>query len=196
MLTVSRRGFLAAGSSGAAALALAACGDDPDPRAEVRDTELVTTALGAEGNLQAAYSALDPGPDGAVAVKAFIKASAARQSALAKLGASGPPPPKAPSGSDPQGFESTDTAANAAIAAYREAAGISSATEARATTAAYLAAVASELATVRGFAGTDQSPEPFVTGLAAKPLVTTDATTSSTTSSSTTTSSTSTATTP
>lgn len=190
MLIVSRRGFLAAGSSGAAALALAACGEDPDPRADDRDPELLSTALGAETRLQVAYSDLSPGPDGTAAVNAFSKASGARQQALAKLGAStSNAAPDSTPGNDPQGFESTDTAASAAIAAYREAAGISSATEARAITAAYLAAVASELATIRGLAGGDQSPEPFVTGFASKPLVAAEDTTtsSSTTSSSTTT---------
>ncbi len=74
-------------------------------------------------------------------------------------------------------------AENAAIAAYREAAGPLSTSELRGTAIAFAAAVAAELAVMQGFAGADQVPGPFVTGGEQEPYVAADDTAADTTSS-------------
>ncbi|MET0730599.1 MAG: hypothetical protein ABWZ03_05350, partial [Solirubrobacterales bacterium] len=57
MQTVSRRGFLVIGGTGAAGAVLAGCGGSvDDPRDEGRDPELLAAALAAETALGDAYA--------------------------------------------------------------------------------------------------------------------------------------------
>ncbi len=195
MLTVSRRGFLALGGTGAAVLA--GCGGEVDPRAEGDDPELLDAALEAEAGLEAAYGNLSGGAvaagAGAEVVKRSRDASAERQQELGRLGA-GEPTGDGSTAAAGTGLESVEPAANAAIAAYREAARLLSTTEGRSTTMGFLAQVAAELAAIRGLFGADQAPEAFVTGGTEKPFeaAAEETTTTSTTSTSTTDSTTST----
>src|SRR5918996_3411443 len=80
MQTVSRRGFLVIGGTGAAGAVLAGCGgSEDDPRAEGRDPELLVAALAAGTALGDAYVSAQP-PAGAerTALGAFATASEKR----------------------------------------------------------------------------------------------------------------------
>ena len=190
MLTVSRRGLFALGGTGAAVV-LAGCGSEDDPRAEGNDQELLDNAMAAESGLQAAYDStaggVEGGRAGAEVVNHSRDASSERQQELGRLGAGGTP--GGGSSATGTGLEATETAANAAIAAYRQCAGLLPSAEDRATTMGFLAQVAAELAAIRGLFGEDQAPEAFVTGgeeppfQAAPPETTTTSTTTSSTTS-------------
>jgi hypothetical protein len=193
MLTVSRRGLLALGGTGAATV-LAGCGSEPDPRAESDDQQLLTNAYAAEVDLQTAYDALardaGAGDDSASVIGRSQRASSERQAELGSLGASaGQSQSNAGSadGAD-TGLGPSEAAANAAIAAYRQCAGLLPEAADRATTMGFLAQVAAELAAIRGLFGADQVPEAFVTGGSEPPFVAEaqETTTTSTTSTSTT----------
>jgi hypothetical protein len=187
MLTVSRRGLFAIGGTGAAA-ALAGCGGAVDERDDADDNQLLDSALEAEAALGAAYGALS-GPEvssgqGAQVRKSCQSNSQKRQQELESLGAS--QPTGGATGSGGGGLDPTVTAANAAIAAYRQGARLLGVTDQRATSTGFLAQVAAELAALRGLFGEDQAPVAFVTGDAQRPLQAAATTTTSTTSSSTT----------
>jgi hypothetical protein len=194
MPKLTRRSLFAVGGTGAAGLVVAGCGTADDPRTEGRDGELLDAAATAEAKLGAVYDGLDAGPQGNPAVQQFRDASSSRLDELNKLGAKGVSAP-ADSGAVPA---DAVAAANAAIAAYRNVVRFGSTTELRSTAIKSGTQVSSEQATLRGLSGENQSPEPFVTGLQAKPYVASDDSTddtTSTTSTSTSTPSTSTTTT-
>ncbi len=177
MQTVSRRGLFLIGGSGAAGAMLAGCGGSTDdPRAEGRDPELLATALAAETVLGEAYAVGGEGGAPApvtAAIESFIAASRKRAERLAGL--------LEQAGGEAQ---ETDTPApgteieqgNAAIAAYRTAAGLLSTAQLRGTAIAFLAAVAAELAVMSDLAGDDPAPRAFVTGLPGEPYVAGDET--------------------
>ncbi len=198
MLTVSRRGFLALGGTGAAGVALSACGTIADQRDDASPSELNTAQANAETALAAAYSqaasALPKGEERA-ALESFAAAAAKRTDAFGGATAQAgdtPPPDGGPD--SPEALDGAIHAANAAIAAHRQAAGLLDTTEDRAQASSFLVACAAELAAVNGFAGKDEVPFAFVTGGPEKPYESTDSPagseTTSTTSSSTTSSST------
>ena len=156
MPSLSRRGFIALGGSGAAGLILASCGEEDDPRAEGSDDELLSAALGAETALQGAYN--EDGLAGITPARAVISLQEERISELGELGAETPEAPEA-------GGDVVD-ASNAAIAAYRELAGVGSSTEVRAAGTRGLAEIAAVLAAV---SAEDPAPTAFVTGGAEDP---------------------------
>jgi hypothetical protein len=194
MPKLTRRGLLAVGGAGAAGLAVAGCGTEDDPRADGRDGEILERAASAEASLGAIYDGVDAGAEGNPALQQFRDASSARLDELNRLGASA-----ADAADSEVTVAAAITAADPAIAAYREGAGFLSTTDMRATVTAFLAQVSSEQATLRGLEGDDQSPRAFVTGGKEEPYIATDdnedTTTSSTTSSTTSTTSTSSSTT-
>ena len=151
MPSLSRRGFIALGGTGAAGLVLASCGEEDDPRAEGRDDELLSTALGAETALQDAYD--EGGLAGITPARAVISLQEDRISQLGELGAETPDAPEA-------GGDVVD-ASNSAIAAYRELAGLGSSTEVRAAGTRGVAEIAAVLAAV---STGDPAPNAFVTG--------------------------------
>ena len=72
------------------------------------------------------------------------------------------------------GLAGAIAAAEGAIAAYRQAAGLLSTEDDRAIAITDLVAVAAELAAVRALDGADPVPFPFVTGASEPPLVAPD----------------------
>lgn len=181
MLRVTRRGLLAVGGAGAASLAVSACGTEDDPRAEGRDSDLLLAASLAEAKLGAVYEGIAQGGKATPEVAALQKASQARLRELVDLGAkvvSEPP-------QDGASMADVISAANPALAAYREGVRFLSTTELRSATFQFLNQVSGEQAVARGLENQDQSPTAFVTGLSEKPYVASDTTTTSTTSSST-----------
>jgi hypothetical protein len=175
MQTVSRRGFLVIGGTGAAGAVLAGCGGSvTDPRAEGRDPELLAAALAAETALGEAYAAGGeggPAPRQRRAIESFVAASRRRAEELSGLlTEAGGEPTEAASPAPGTELEQ----ANATIAAYRAAAGPLSTEELRGTAIAFLAAVAAELSVMSGFAGDDEAPRAFVTGGEAQPHVAAD----------------------
>jgi hypothetical protein len=196
MLTVSRRGLFAIGGTGAAAV-LAGCGSATDERDDADDQALLSSAVQAEMDLQSAYDNLGggvvAGRAGADVVNRCREDSSKRQSELGRLNAALPPDGSGSSATSANnGFDSAQTAANAAIAAYRNCARLLGAEDQRAVCTGFLAQVAAELASFRGLFGEDQAPVAFVTGGAEKPFQAAATTTTSTTSSTTSTTSTST----
>lgn len=179
MPSLSRRGFLVLGGTGAAGVALSACGSQADPRAEGDDPNLLATAIEAE----TAYGEAATGSADQQGVSAEIaKASRARLDELRSLTeGSG-----AAAAASSQGSNVSDQAM-AAIAAYRAGARLLSTTDLRATAAQLLAQVAAELAALRELDGESPAvPYAFVTGLPEPPLATTDNAPSGTTTTSTT----------
>jgi hypothetical protein len=168
MPTLSRRGLLALGGSGAAGAVLAACGESADPREEGDDEALVAAEAEAEARLAAAYTTaagtLAPGPERA-AVESFAAAAGDRAAELAgdPSGAAAPPGPDGGPDS-PEALAAAINLANAAIAAHRAAVTGLDETAARALATSSLAACAAELAAVSGFAGEPEAPRAFVTG--------------------------------
>jgi hypothetical protein len=155
-----------------AATALAACGEEADPREEGRDQELLGAAYVDEQALAGAYRSASEapasGPEEGSAAQEFARASAARVRELTRLiEAAGGTPPEARTVRAVPPLE----LAPAAIAAYRDGAGLLSTEEARAAAIRHLAAVAAELAVLREFGGEDPAPVAFVTGRDAEPFV-------------------------
>jgi hypothetical protein len=187
MSKLTRRSLFAVGGTGAAGLVVAGCGTADDPRTEGRDGEVLDAAADAETTLGAIYDQLDAGPQGNPAVQQFRDASSSRLDELNRVGAT---TPKASLDVDAS-TSAAIAAADPAIAAYRNVVRFGSTTELRSTAITFLTQVSAEQATLRGLGGEDQSPQPFVTGLKAKPYVATDDTADDTTTSTTSTTSTS-----
>ncbi len=171
MLTLSRRGLIALGGSGAAGVALAACGAAADPRADTSQDELLQAELEAETALAGAYrqaaGALGSGGE-AAALRRFAAAAEERAAQFRDLvadpdsGSEAPPPDGGPD--SPEALGAAATLANRAIAAHRRAAGLLDQTESRALASSSLIACAAELAAVNHFSGAPVAPEAFVTG--------------------------------
>jgi hypothetical protein len=178
MRTVSRRGLFVLGGTGAAGAVLGACGAKTSERDDGDDAALLSAALAAETALGAAYAEgnvpVGGRPAGPLeeALTAFGAASKKRAADLTRLledvGGQSPEPDSS------QG--NAIGAQNAAIGAYREAAGPLSTAELRGTAIAFLAAVAAELGAFRGLAGEDPVPRAFLTGGAEEPNLAADAT--------------------
>ena len=184
MRSVSRRGFLVLGGTGATGAVLAACGSAAEPREEGRDPDLLGAAYTAETALGATYGAAAEGSSGAEAteIDRYRAASDTRAEELSSLAAdAGAEPADGESGGSD--VAAAIAAADGAVGAYREASGLLSSTELRTTATADLAEVAAELAGLRLIVGDDPVPTAFVTGGAERPLQSTvGETTSSTTS--------------
>lgn len=193
MLTVSRRGLLALGGTGAAGVVLSACGAVADQREDASQEELLTAEIDAELALAGAYrqagAAFGSGEEGAT----FDDFAAAAEKRAAELrsfasdsssGSGGPPPDGGPDA--PEALSAAANLANDAIAAHRQGAGLLDQVDTRALASASLVACAAELAAVNHFAGNPEAPEAFVTGGEAEPHEAAESTTSSTTTSSTT----------
>lgn len=182
MHSLSRRGFLVVGAGGAASAALAACGESVETRDSGHDEELLGAALSAELAVSAAADAAAKAPTEAEAehelIVAIGEASQARVEELRGLTeAADEGTAPAADGSLAGLVEPLD----AAIAAYRPAAGQLSTTELRSTAIGFLTQAAAELAGARTLLGTDPSPSPFVTGESAKPFSDTEGDTTTTT---------------
>ena len=159
MQTLSRRGLLVAGGTGAAGAVLSACGAATTERDQSDDAALLGSALAAESALGDAYAG-----EGGEPYASFARASRERATELERL--------VSDAGGD-AGAATAGTpveAADAVIAAYRAAAGPLSAADLRGTAIAFLAAVAAELAALLELAGEDPVPRAFVTGGAQEPL--------------------------
>lgn len=158
MRSLSRRGFIVLGGTGAAGLTLASCGEVADPRDEGRDEELLSAAIGAELALQSAY-----GSGGLSPISPTKPTTDLQDERIARLGDLGAEETETPDNGD------VIAASGAAIAAYRELAGLGSTTEVRSAAAQGLAEIAAVLAAVRAEAGDDPAPSAFVTGGADAP---------------------------
>lgn len=169
MLSLTRRGLITLGGTGAAGAALAACGDYTEPRAEGDDAGLIQAEVEAEMALATAYGqAASTAGDGEqrTALTRFASAAKTRADELAAPGGidvqQAPPPDGGPDG--PEALSAAIVLANAAIAAHRQAAGLLDEVESRGLATSSLAACAAELAAVSGFAGEPEAPSAFVTG--------------------------------
>jgi hypothetical protein len=174
MLTLTRRGLLVLGGSGAAGAVLAGCGEATEPREDADPEALARAEAEAEANLSGAYvlaSQVTAGGQRAT-LKRFATAAKRRATQF------GPPPPSPPDpdgGPDaPEALSACVNLANAAIAAHLDAAGLLDEISGRALASSSLAAVAAELAVVNGFAGHPEAPDSFVTGGPEKPYESTD----------------------
>lgn len=190
MLEVSRRGLLVLGGTGAAGVALAACGQGPDQRDDASPDDLTAAEASAETALAGAYgaaaSALPKGQE-RTTLQQFATAAGKRADELgAGTEQAGDTPPADGGPDSPEALDGAVRAANAAIVAHREAAGLLDTPEGRALASSSLVACAAELAAVDHFVGTEQAPSPFVTGATAAPYEAADTSTTSTTSTSTT----------
>jgi hypothetical protein len=168
MHSVSRRGFLVLGGTGAAGAALASCGGKTTERDQSDDAALLEAAHGAETSLGAAYGAAIKAakPQQAAALNQFRGASAKRASRLVQLVTdAGGEPSVGDSGSG-----SPIESANGAIAAYRAGAGPLSSEQDRGTMIAFLAAVAAELSVLSEVDDAQPVPHAFVTGGEQAPL--------------------------
>lgn len=177
MVALTRRHLLTAGGAGVAgvaATALAACGEEDEPRDEGRDAELLGAGLSAERNLAATYRrAADVvgEPDRRATLREFAAEASAHADELAasleELG--GPGEGEAPIDDEAGGTESV-AAASAAISAHREAASLLSTIEGRALAFRLVAADAAQLAALQGLLGIEQVPQAFVTGGESQPF--------------------------
>jgi hypothetical protein len=178
MPTLTRRGLIVLGGTGAAGAVLAACGAESEERDSADDAGLLSAAYDAESALTATYTALveDSSGDELATLESFQRTSRARAEELRTLAAdAGAEPAGGETPSEP-GLAGAIAAAESAIAAYRDATGLLSTEDDRATAIANLAAVAAELAAVRALDGADPVPFAFVTGGDVPPLVAPDET--------------------
>jgi len=179
MLTISRRGFLALGGTGAAGAALAACGSEEDPRDDGRDGELLAAALAAESGVEAAAEAQRGGTGLAPGLQPVLdliaEQSTARLERLRMLAADAGAPDPEPVEEPPAGIDLRQPL-NDAIVAYREAAGLLSSAESRRFASASLAGAAAGQAGLNVLDGDEASPRAFATGADQEPLTAPDAT--------------------
>ncbi len=174
MLTVTRRGLLAIGGTGAAGVALAGCGEATEPREEASAEELTAAEAEVETNLAGAYVAaaqVTPGTQRAT-LERFAEAAKKRAVEFGQPTSEAPGPDGGPDA--PEALSACANLANAAIAAHLEAAGLLDEVEGRALASSSLAACAAELAVVNNFAGEPEVPDSFVTGGDEKPYESTD----------------------
>jgi hypothetical protein len=175
MPTLTRRGLIVLGGTGAAGAVLAACGSEEERRDSGEDAALLMAAYEAESALTAAYAATTGELDGeqAAAVEQFERNSRLRAEDLQTRADGAAEEGEAPTET---GLAGAIAAAEAAIAAYRDAAGLLSEEEDRALAIGFVVPVAAELAAVREFDGADPVPYAFVTGGSEPPFVAPDET--------------------
>jgi hypothetical protein len=174
MLTVTRRGLLVIGGTGAAGVALAGCGEATEPREDASPEELTAAEAEAETNLSGAYVVAAQVTTGEQSATLERFAEAAKKRAV-EFGQPTSEPPAPDGGPDaPEALSACANLANAAIAAHLEAAGLLDEVEGRALASSSLAACAAELAAVRMFQREPAVPTAFVTGGAEKPYESTD----------------------
>ena len=144
MLTVSRRGFLALGGTGAAGVALSACGQTTDRRDDSSPDELKAAEASAETALAQAYSAAAsalPKGEERTTLEQFATAAGDRADGLGGGTAqAGDTPDGGPDSAE--ALDGAIRAADTAIAAHRQAAGLLDDEEGRALASTYLVAVA------------------------------------------------------
>jgi hypothetical protein len=171
MPTLSRRGLLALGGTGAAGVVLAACGEETDPRETGDDDELTAAEAEAEQRLAAAYGVAASTLDGSErsALETFADAAAARSNEFGGGSAQAGGPDGGPD--SPEALSAAINLANAAIAAHRAAVTGLDSVEGRGLAGSALVACAAELAVVSGFAGEPAVPRAFVTGGSEEPNV-------------------------
>jgi hypothetical protein len=169
MPTLTRRGLLILGGTGAAGVALAGCTKAEEPRDESDADELTAAESEAEANLSGAYATASQVTTGEqrTALEGFAKAAKQR---AAEFGQASPPPPPDGGPDSPEALSACQHLANEAIAAHLQAARLLDEVEGRALASSSLAACAAELATVNGFAGDPEVPRAFVTGGPEEPL--------------------------
>ena len=165
MSTLSRRGFLVLGGSGAAGVALGGCGSEEDPRGEGRDPELLGDAIAAETAYGAGAKAFADQQGVSQLIDDQSSARVDELKSLSKGEATAPGDSSA---------ENVNEAAQAAIVAYRSLARFGSTEELRMSATRFVAQVAGELAAVRELGGDDEVPYAFVTGLPEPPLQSAD----------------------
>ena len=174
MPSVTRRGLLVLGGTGAAGIVLSGCSAAEEPRDE-SDAEALTAAEAeAEAGLSGAYvvaAQVAPAEQRRV-LEDFAEAAKQRS---AEFGQASPPP--APDGGPdaPEALSACAHLANEAIAAHLEAARLLDEVEGRSLATSSLAACAAEVAVVNGFAGEPEAPTAFVTGGPEEPLQSFDA---------------------
>jgi hypothetical protein len=197
MPTLTRRGLLILGGTGAAGVALAGCSKAEEPRDESDADALTSAEADAEGKLAGAYelaaSAVPTGEE-RTTLQRFAAAAAKRAAEISggSFENTSPPPDGGPD--FPEALSACQHLANEAIAAHLQAARLLDEVDGRALASSSLAACAAELAAVNSFAGDPEVPSAFVTGGPEKPLESFDrpdsgddeSSTTSTTSSSTT----------
>jgi hypothetical protein len=175
MPTLTRRGLIVLGGTGAAGAVLTACGAETEARRDSGDDgTLLSDALAAERALGAAYAeaAGSAGGEERSTLEAFARASQLRGDDLeSRTDGAEDGDADAPT---EQGLAGAIAAAEGAIAAYRDNAGLLSSADDRSTSMLDLVAVAAELAAVRELDGADPVPFPFVTGQDEPPLVAPD----------------------
>jgi hypothetical protein len=167
MPTLTRRGLLILGGTGAAGVALAGCSSAEEPRDGSNADELTAAEAEAEGNLAGAYmlaaSAVPTGEE-RTTLERFAAASTKRANEIS--GGSGentsPPPDGGPD--FPEALSACQHLANDAIAAHLQAARLLDEVDGRALASSSLAACAAELAVVNGFVRDPVAPNAFVTG--------------------------------
>jgi hypothetical protein len=167
MPTLTRRGLLILGGTGAAGVALAGCSKAEEPRDEADAEELTAAEAEAEGNLAGAYklaaSAVPTGEERAT-LERFTAASTKRAAEISggSFENTSPPPDGGPD--FPEALSACQHLADDAIAAHLQAARLLDEVDGRALASSSLAACAAELAVVNGFARDPVAPNAFVTG--------------------------------
>jgi hypothetical protein len=179
-MPITRRRLIAASggtvAAGGAVAVLSACGSSREEPSDSRDVELLQPALDAETKVANLYriAARQPlEPRALDAVESFGKRANEQVGLLedAITGAGGSPAP--PSGGNPAAenvLEALTLGLNDAIAAYNASVGGLSTPELRHTVFELMSTDAAQLAAIDGLLGSEQAPEPFVTGGKEPPL--------------------------
>jgi len=176
MPTLTRRGLLILGGTGAAGVALAGCSKAEEPRDESDPDALTSAQAEAEANLSGAYIVAAQATGTGEERTTLERFAAAAKKRAAAIGSGAEPPPAPDGGPDsPEALSACQHLANQAIAAHLQAARLLDEVDGRALASSSLAACAAELATVNGFAGDPAVPTAFVTGGPQPPLEDTDA---------------------
>jgi hypothetical protein len=167
----TRRGFLVLGAGGGAAALLAACGEDVPESSPERDTELLSNALVAEENSNAALGEavkLAKGADQETLRELGKQAStnATRiQDALANLETTPEGEFSVPSGGNLDAvLEAAVEQTNAAVDAYRLGAGQLTTEDLRGEAIELAVADGARLALLYGMLGEPEAPHAFVSG--------------------------------
>jgi hypothetical protein len=167
MPTLTRRGLLVLGGTGAAGVALAGCSSATEPRDEASTDELTAGEVDAENALAGAYDTAAGAASEAqqrAALQSFAAAAKKRATEIDSSASESAAPPSDGGPDLPEALGACISLANEAIAAHLEAARLLDEVEGRALATSSLAACAAELAVVNGFSHQPQAPNAFVTG--------------------------------